>query len=681
MKRYIKYFAFAITAFLMVLLFPMQGKFNYQYQKGSPWVYETLISEIDFPILKSGAEIFQEKEAKASQVIDCYKFDDKLPKMKIGAFEKNSSERNYDPTYVRIFSRVLTNALEVGLVSNFEDSNISDKVILISRDKRIKEKSAKDVYTVEQVYNDLKLSLYEAMTPAKADSLILAYRPELYLIPNLTFDKTMTELFHQEAVNYISPSKGIVYAGQLIVSNGELVTAEIEQLLDSYKAEYEKAYGIEGSYFTIVLSHVIFVVMCLLLLYVCLYFIDKRILDSNNKIIFILFLVFVSFAATAVINQFKNGFGPLVFPYAAIALYLFSFFNNRIAFPIYIIAILPILTIFDEGIAYFFIHLTAGSIALTGAYSFSKGWKQFLNALFIFVGMFAIYVAFRLGTNTEELIFKNKDVLLMGISSILVVMSYPFAFLFEKVFSLVSHSKLWELSDTNSTLLREMARLAPGSFQHSLQVANLAEEATRQVGGYPMLARVGALYHDIGKMENPLCFVENQLTGEETDFHKGLTPEASAREILRHVDDGMALARKYSLPEVVSDFIRTHHGKTVVRFFYTTWCNNGGDPAAIDKFTYDGMLPQTKEQAILMMADSIEAASRTLKNYSTENISQLVDKIVDGKMAEKQFIEADITLKEIDIVKESFKTYLQQIYHARIAYPKRKRQALPEAGK
>lgn len=676
MKDIFKYVALGVTAILLTAIFPIKGNFNNLYKKGDPWIYETLVAQMDFPILKSETEIYREKEEKASSVIDCYLFDEHIEHQKSIAFEKEATEKQFDNRFVEAFRTTFSKVMKAGLVSGFEEENISDKIIFVKKDKRVKEQPATDVFTKTQAIDEFKKALYSHMAPAQADSLINLYHPETFFGPNLIYDKASTEQFHKEAVDYISPTKGMVYSGQLIVSNGELVTGEIEQMLDSYKAEYERVYGLNGYIAAIVASHFIFVIILLGLLVACLSFTNKRLLQSKNKLLFILTMITIQFAGTAILSQFGESW-VLIFPYAAVALYLFSFFNNKTAFPIYIISILPILVMCNQGVTLFFINLASGTVTMAAAYYFNRGWKQFLNALLIFAAMFLVYITGRIAGSMDDALIFGKDVLFMGVSAILVVMLYPFAFLFEKMFSLVSHSRLWELSDTNSELLREMARLAPGSFQHSLQVALLAEEATRQVGGYPMLARVGALYHDIGKMENPVCFVENQIPGVSVDYHHDLSPEASAKDIMKHVEDGMALARKNGLPEVVSDFIITHHGQTIIKYFYTMYCNNGGSPAEIDKFKYQGRLPQSKEQAIVMMADSIEAASRTLKSYSAENISQLVDKLVEGKMEEGQFNEADITLKEISIAKESFKTFLQQIYHARITYPKRKR-AVPQ---
>jgi putative nucleotidyltransferase with HDIG domain len=259
----------------------------------------------------------------------------------------------------------------------------------------------------------------------------------------------------------------------------------------------------------------------------------------------------------------------------------------------------------------------------------------------------------------------------MFLGSLMSVAGYPLIFLFEKIFKLVSTTKLVELSDTSNKLLRELADKAPGTFQHSLQVMNLADAAARSIGANVPLIRAGALYHDIGKINNPQCFIENENPGIR--FHDGLSPKESAQEIIRHVSDGISLAEKHGLPQELRDFILTHHGTSNTGYFYNKYLNDGGDPADVADFFYDGVKPTGKEHVILMICDAVEAASRSLKDYSPESISGLVDRIIDGKSNAGQFTDADISLREINTVKEVLKTYLQQMYHSRVAYPKRKK--------
>ena len=300
---------------------------------------------------------------------------------------------------------------------------------------------------------------------------------------------------------------------------------------------------------------------------------------------------------------------------------------------------------------------------------FNRGWLQFVTALIVFAVLALVWGAFRLTDGTNEL-NDYRVVIDMFLGSLMSVAGYPLIFLFEKMFKLVSNTKLVELSDTSNKLLRELADKAPGTFQHSLQVMNLADAAARAIDANVLLVRAGALYHDIGKIANPQCFTENETPG--VHFHAELTPKESAQEIIRHVSDGLAMAERNGLPSIVSDFIKTHHGTTSTGYFYTKYLNDGGDPDDVAEFFYDGEKPVSKEQVILMLCDAVEAASRSLKDYSPENISSLVDRIVDGKSNDGQLTNSIISLHELNVVKDVLKSYLQQMYHSRVSYPKRR---------
>ena len=312
----------------------------------------------------------------------------------------------------------------------------------------------------------------------------------------------------------------------------------------------------------------------------------------------------------------------------------------------------------------------AGGVALVAFSFLNRGWHQFLNALIIFISLLLVYVAFRLLENINIEALDYNILLYLFLNALFVVAAYPLVFLLEKIFGLVSGSTLKDLADTNNTLLQELARKAPGTFQHSLQVANLAARAVTAIGGDYLLVRVGAMYHDIGKISNPQCFIENAAPG--VNYHAGLSPMESAQEIIKHVEDGVEIAKKHNLPQIVIDFITSHHAKSQTMYFYNQYCNQGGDPDKIDEFTYNGTYPTSKEQVVVMMADAVEAASRSLKDYSAESISNLVDSITKQRLTEdSQLVQADISIKDINIVRAVFKKHLQEIYHARIAYPKR----------
>lgn len=670
LKNYKTYICFAVLAIAMIVLYPQEGKFQYDYQKGRPWMYETLISPIDFPILKTQAEILSEKDEKASEMVDYFSADDNVGIDVIEKFNKLSIGSDLDQSLFRGITDILQEIYSKGVVSSFNSTDISDKVIFVKQNKRIVETPASEVYNIESAYDYLKSNLAYDFAKYNLDSLDHLLNLKSLIVPNLVYDEQMTQSLHKEAIDYISPTKGMVYTGQLIVSKGELVTADIEQLLDSYKAEYQMSFGYTGSKFSLIMSHILMVLAVVTLLFMTIFFVHPHIFVDMKRLIFILLLCFISYLATVLLRGINQQL-LFLFPYAAFILYTASFFRRSSVYPVYLISLLPLLILSENGVELFLIDAVAGAIALLSFSIFSRGWIQFLNIIYIFAGMAVVYLSFKLSMNEWAQLFKSTELLFLLINAILVIVLYPFVFLFEKIFSLVSYSKLWDMTDTNNKLLQEMAQKAPGTFQHSIQVANLAENAARQIGANSMLVRVGALYHDVGKSKNPFCFIENQVPGVN-DYYKDLTPIESARDIIRHVDDGIAIAKEYNLPQVVTNFIRSHHGTSQTLYFYNKYCNEGGDPDNKAPFTYDGILPTTKEQVILMMADAVEAASRSLKSYTKESISDLVDKILSVRLSDEQLSIADISISEINTIKESFKSYLMQIYHARIVYPAKK---------
>ena len=672
MHKYRTHIAFAITAIAMILVFPVRGKFLYNYQKGRPWMYETLVAPMDFPILKTSAEILGEKEERASEIVPCYELQPGVAASKIALLGRMVTEDGLDAAVADSISNYLSACYGAGIVAEFEGRG-NPEVVLVKRDKRLTQTPASEVYTVSSAITRIESELAFSMPETASDSLKITDRLAALVAPNLVYDDLTTQMLHRESVDYVSPTKGMIYEGQLIVSKGEMVSADIEQLLDSYKAEYQRSMGYTGSIWKMLASHVVLVLTMLALLFLTILFVERDIF----KDFFILLIDFIAFLACSLITQYAE---PLlmIFPFAVLILYLGAFFDKPISATTYIISLLPLLVIPEDGVQLFFMNAAAGGVLLLTYQKFSRGWLQFVNIAFVFISLLIVYSAFNYLSEGEHNLVRRFDVAKMVANSVLTVFFYPLVHLLERAFSFVSYNRLWDMTDTNSNhLLRELSSKAPGTFQHSLQVANIAEEAARKVGADPMLVRVGALYHDIGKMENPSCFIEN-LSGADNAYHKNLSPEESARYIISHVDDGLALARKEGLPDIVTDFIRSHHGRSRTGYFYVQYCNNGGDPANTAPFTYNGILPKTKEQAILMAADSVEAASRSLKEYNPESISELVERIVDGKITDGQFAEADISIAEIGQVKESLKASLLQIYHGRISYPKAKTEATAE---
>lgn len=666
------YLPLAILFVFLVFLMPRSGKFNYDYKKGAPWMYETLVAEFDFPVLKTEDQLRKEKEAAVSSVTPYYKYSENIAKERPELLRQADlgANENLEPAIISIFDTIYARGVIADRPEFHDGRSEDEQVIFVQKNRRAAMVPPSEIYTIAEARMKLRRDL-DAMTgKSDADSLCRAAGIYDLIVPNLIFDQQTTDLVHEESVNYVSTTSGVVSSGQLIVSKGEIVTTEIEQLLDSYKAEYESSIGYSGPRALLWIGNILLSLVMVVLVFFTIYYSNSDIFGQFNKYVYILVVISLAAVVTFAVEKADPKLLYVV-PYTLFALYLTAFFRNKVVYPVYVVSLLPLLIFSHNGLELFVMYLVAGVVAIYTFSFFNKGWQQFIMAFFVFISVTLTYLAFKLIDGDIREFTDYQTILFLFIGSMMSVAGYPLIYLFEKVFMLVSNSRLIELCDTNNKLLRELATKAPGTFQHSLQVMNLADAAARSIGADVALVRAGALYHDIGKMSNPQCFIENETPGVK--YHEGLTPEESARDITRHVPDGMALAEKYGLPGVVRDFIVTHHGTTSTGYFYNKYLNDGGDPAKTDVFFYKGRKPSTKEQIILMLCDTLEAASRTLKDHSAQSISDLVERIVKTKMDDGQFEEADISLRELNIVKVVLKEYLQQIYHERIVYPKRRR--------
>lgn len=662
------YISFVVVLLITVLLTPISGRFDYSYQLGKPWMYETLLAPIDFPILKTDEEMIQERRDKAMNVVKYYNYDQKVEVVQSENLSAVLSNSNIKSDYIVSLYENFQNLYSRGIISEYSGGETSKGMIIVEKNKRAVEIPEKEVFDVEYAVDFLKYRMSLDFPFTDTDSIFTANNLEQYIVPNLIYDQKKTEQLELKEINYISPTNGMVYTGELIVSEGEIITEEVYQLLESYKAEYESSITRTGNIGGLILGRFLVFAMVLAMIFATIYFTNIWVFKGFNRYFFILLLFTMVIFVTTIVSE-KSVHLLYLVPYSVFAMYLLAFYKNAFAFPMYVLILLPLFLVSSDGMELFFMNLAAGTVLFVSQKRIGPGWFQFVNAVFIFLGLIMIYIAFRLLSNGTLSTFDPKFVMYLAINSFLVVFAYPLVFLFEKIFKFVSVSTLKELADTNNKLLQNLSEVAPGSFQHSLQVANLAASAVREIGGNDLLARVGALYHDIGKIKNPQCFIENQAPG--INYHQGLTPMESAKQIIRHVDDGIELAKKANLPEIIIDFIRTHHAKSQTLYFYNVYCNNGGDPENKDAFTYHGQYPHSKEQVVVLMADAVEAASRSLQEYTEESISALVEKIVAARLAEEQLVEAEISIKEINTVKEMFKAQLMQIYHARIAYPER----------
>ena len=651
-------------AVLMVLV-PRTAKWGYDYSKGQAWRYETLVAQFDFPLLKTTEQIAKERADLSSTVIPYYKMSTEV----VGeSFRKIEGMSFADvPGLKSSLVRHLSDIYNKGIIPEIQD-NV--ELIYVQKGKRAEKVPVSEVYLLPQARIALLHGVSTDCPEVNVDSVIRSKSIYDLLAVNLVYDDQITALVHSQTQSMVSTTSGFVNAGTIVVNNGELITAEVAQMLDSYKAEYEQSYGYDKPLAAIWLGNALLVLGILICLYFAIYFSNAMIFKDYNRYLYVV----VVFTLIASVELLLIKFAPqwiFIFPFSVAALYLQAFFRTRVIYPVYIATLLPLLLFAENGAAMFMMYLVSGVITLYVFKHFSKGAKQFIAASINFVCTAVLFSAFVI---TGVI---NVDYLptlgLICIGSILQVALHPFVYLLERSFNLVSSTRLQELSDTSNELLRQLEQKAPGTFQHSLQVMNLASAAARAINADEILIKAGALYHDIGKIKNPLCFVENEsLTSTDAKYHSDITPLQSAQDIIKHVMDGVELAQAHKLPSVITDFIRTHHGTTCVSFFYDKYLKEGGDPELKKEFLYPGPTPTTKEQVILMLSDSIEAASRTLRDYSQESISALVDRIFAYKIEDGQLEQADITLKEIDTIKIVMQTYLGQMYHERIKYPKRK---------
>ena len=655
-----------IAFLLLVLLMPRGAKFAYDYHKGRSWKYETLYAQFDFPIYKTDEQIREERGGISAGVIPYYKFSEE-----VGARSLHAAEQLDLGSLRNAVVSSLHAIYQKGVIPDDGNRRSADmEVLYIQRNKRAVKYPVSEVYRLTEARARL-LSDVANTVSANVDSVLHANRVYDLLVPNLLYDEQTTALVHAETSTQISPTSGYVTAGQLIVQEDEIVTAEIAQMLDSYKREYEANVGYAGAPALMLFGNVLIALAILVLLYLAIEFNNPRIFaDSRFPY---LVTVFVLAVLVALVLVRVNERALYLVPFSLAALLLQAFMKNRVVVPVYVISLLPLLIFSHDGAVLFMMNFVAGMVAILAFRRFNRGWQQFITAMITFAVLALVY----LGFHAAELVAGNswRALLSLFIGSMLIVAGYPLVYLFERLFNLVSSSRLIELCDVSNPLIRELEKKAPGTFQHSLQVMNMADAVARAVGANADLVRAGALYHDIGKMNNPLCFVENEslVTREGAPkYHSGMSPEQSARDIIRHVPDGIEIAQKHRLPGVITDFIRSHHGTTTTGYFYAQFLRAGGDPALAGEFRYPGVKPQSREQIILMLCDSVEAASRTLTKYTPEAYSAFVEGIVSGKMEEGQFDHADISISQLGTVKEALKQYLAQIHHERIVYPKNK---------
>ncbi|HYX09616.1 MAG TPA: HDIG domain-containing protein, partial [Bacteroidales bacterium] len=671
-----KAFLFLLTIGILVYLFPREGKFRYEFQKGKPWMHEVLIAPFDFPIYKSEAEITKERDSILKQFTPYFLYDSTVLKNEIKAFDQSfatSWNRYVAQTgngskslqkledrknrYREFGEKILTFVYEKGILEStdvIDQEDNTDADIVVVSNNIAKEQSLNEVFTQKSAYeyivnqiNQLSDQVKEDNDPEEANYLKQLNMNE-FIAPNLFYDQTTSEAARQSLLNELSLTKGMVQAGERIVSKGELVNSDNYRILESLKTEYEKKLGGSADFYLVFIGQVILVFISVLVLFLFLLNFRKEILQDTLKTSFILLLVvLIAFAASMTLRY--SVLSIYIVPFALVPIIIKTFYDSRLALFIHIITVLLVGFWAPNGFEFVFLNIIAGIVAIFSLTNMYRRGKLFLSAVLVIASYSVIYLGIAIIQEADFSQIDWKTFLWFSGNGLLVLTSYPLIYIFEKIFGFLSDATLMELSDTNQPLLRKLAEKAPGTFQHSMQVANLAEEAIFKIGGNTLLVRTGALYHDIGKMDNPLYFIENQTS--DINPHDHLEFDQSAEIIINHVAHGVEIAKKYNLPQQIVDFIRTHHGTTAVQYFYRSYLKKYPEKKVdINKFTYPGPRPFTKEMAVVMMADSVEAASRSLKNITLEAIHDLVENIINYQMIEEQFNNADITFKDITTI-------------------------------
>jgi putative nucleotidyltransferase with HDIG domain len=561
---------------------------------------------------------------------------------------------------------ILNSLYTRGILRKTEElENLEDgQLIYLLKGNLATQANLNQFYTVQTAYDKIKKELKNFNG---IDEDLVADILSENLIQNVVFDAETTERDLSSELSSISSTRGMIPQGLMVIGRGDMVDAEKFLVLESLRKEYQSRLGSTGSYSLILLGQLIMVCIVLLMFYIFLVKYRTDLAQNNWQVTFLLILILGMIVTSSVVQRIPN-INLYLVPFCLLPVIVRSFFDSRIALFAHIVGLIIVGFEAPNGFEFMFLQLIAGIIAIFSLLNLQNRSQLFVSMLIVFVTYSASYFSIAI---MQEGNFRNIDLSMFvwfAGSVGLTLLAYPLIFLFEKVFGFISEVTLLELNNTNHKLLRQMASEAPGTFQHSLQVASLAETAIYEIGGNALLVRTGALYHDIGKLYAPMHFIENQVTG--VNPHDDLSFEESAKIIINHVIKGIELAKKNGLPEQLIDFIRTHHGTSTVQYFYKSYLTNFPE-GELDKehFSYPGPKPFTKEMAVLMMADSVEAASRSLPEYTTESVGKLVDSIIDRQFNEAQFENSNITLRDINEVRSIFKKKLLNIYHVRMEYP------------
>ncbi len=664
-----KVFLYLISTVLVIYLLPKGGKFKYDFQKGKPWQEENLYAPFNFTIKKDKAAIEEEQEALRANAIPYFDLDGSVPEVAtqnfVALFESNFTDSLYNtPKQVArdLGVSIINASYNVGVID--EDHVFdSDKLIYLKNGNEVRELLYSQLFQKENLSQTITTRV--ALINANDVEGLLKQLLGRTIVPNVAYNARLTNTSIESEINKINPNRGIIEKGERIIAKGEMVEGDKFQILNSLQARYESDVWSQKNYYWVVLGYSILVSLVFIMLFLFLHKYRRSIFSDNTKVSFIFFnVIFMVFTTTMVVKY--DATYIYVIPLCILPIVLKSFFDARLGLFVHVLTLLLLGFIVPHSFEFLFLQIIAGIVTILTVSELSKRANLFISVgqitLIYIIGYFAFFIIQE--GNIETIEWKNFAYFIL--CGLITLFAFPLIYIYEKIFGLVSEVSLLELSNTNSKLLKELSNKAPGTFHHSLNVANLSEAAANEIGADAMLVRVGALYHDVGKLVNASHFTENQLNS--VNVLDELAPKESAQIIIDHVIKGIEIARKYKLPDRVIDFIRTHHGTSLVYYFYKKEEETNGEAKESD-FRYPGPKPFSKETAILMMADSVEAASKSLKEPTSTKIDAFVENIINKQMEQGQFINANITFKEIEIIKKVLKKKLYNIYHLRVEYP------------
>jgi putative nucleotidyltransferase with HDIG domain len=655
-----------LTIIALYFIIPGGGRFSYEFQKNAPWRHETLIAPFDFAILKPEEKLKAEKDSVERSYIPYLNIAPAVGEQQTANLLRHLSGIGIPPEQASRIGTALTHIYACGIMNQSPTANPHLKgkhEVFIVNNKDAQRRPLVTLFSLKTAFQAFQDSVYKINASLSQQIDITSF-----FVENLTYNQDFNAQQLNLLLNTVSISEGMVQAGERVIFSGDLITPEKYRVLDSLKRYFESKSGQYLDRFLLAIGKLLLIIACIALMILYMAFFRPEIFHHRAHLTFILFIITLMVACARFISA-QNFLFLYVFPIAILPILLRIFFDSRTAIFGLMVTCLLVGYFAPNSYEFIFLNLTAGITSVFTLYNFHRRSHLIYTSLWIFLTYSLLYMAYAMihEGNLESIRWINL-LLFMGNAGLLLL-TYLLLYIFEKLFGFVSDVTLLELSNTNLPLLRKLAEEAPGTFQHSFQVANLAEAVIQQIGGNPFLVYAGALYHDIGKLYNPAYFVENQVSN--INPHGRISYIESAKIIIGHVEHGLRLARHYKLPAVLSDFIATHHGTTQVKYFFTLYKNqHPGENISPAEFTYPGPVPSNRETAVVMIVDGIEAASRALSDKTPQTLKELVNRMVQMKLDEGQLDNANLTLRDISSIREILLEKLLNIYHARIEYPK-----------